>query len=217
MDFTRERTIDGALSEWDDFGKLVRSLSPEDWDSPTRCEGWQVRDVANHVVGTVAEVAAGTVGSKTPEEEAAERRGHSPDDTAAELETSLAAVQPLIEATDDAAWDGPSMVPELTIRQGVATLWYDTFVHADDIRAALGLPSQVGPGLEASVAYVAWQLEEQGWGPATLALDGTDQYEIGGGGEKVEGDPLTFVLAATGRTDPVQLGLGETVNLYREG
>ena len=38
----------------------------------------------------------------------------------------------------------------------------------------------------------------------------------GGGGQRVTGDPLEFVLAATGRTDPGALGLDETVNVYRE-
>ena len=93
------------------LGKLIRSLSPEDWDATTRCDGWQVQDVANHVVGTVAEVAAGTVGQKTPEEEAAAGRGQSPDETARELDESLAAVAPLIDAIDDDAWEGPARCP----------------------------------------------------------------------------------------------------------
>ena len=29
------------------------------------------------------------------------------------------------------------------------------------------------------------------------------------------GDPLAFVLAATGHADPAPLGLDETVNIYR--
>jgi hypothetical protein len=31
----------------------------------------------------------------------------------------------------------------------------------------------------------------------------------------VSGDPLAFVLAATGRSDPGALGLDESVNVYR--
>ena len=77
MDFTRERSIDGT-DRVGGLGKLIRSLSPEDWDATTRCDGWQVQDVANHVVGTVAEVAAGTVRQKTPEEEAAARAASHP-------------------------------------------------------------------------------------------------------------------------------------------
>ena len=50
-------------------------------------------------------------------------------------------IQPLLDALDDDMWNGPSGVPDLTFGRGVLTLWYDAFVHADDIRAALGQPS----------------------------------------------------------------------------
>jgi hypothetical protein len=38
--------------------------------------------------------------------------------------------------------------------------------------------------------------------------------DIGGGGEKITGDPLEFVLVATGRADPSPWGLDESVNIY---
>jgi uncharacterized protein (TIGR03083 family) len=31
--------------------ELLASLSTEDWDRPTRCEGWSVKDVADHILG----------------------------------------------------------------------------------------------------------------------------------------------------------------------
>ena len=49
-----------------------------------------------------------------------------------------------------------------------------------------------------------------------LSLDGIDEVAIGGGGDRrVTGDPLTFVLVATGRANPSALGLDDTVNIYR--
>ncbi len=95
-------------------------------------------------------------------------------------------------------WAGPSGVPDLTLGEGVLTLWYDTYVHADDIRAAIGQESERGDGLEASVAYLAAQLTKKSWGPATLALAGVDRYDVSGGGPAITGDALQFVLAATG-------------------
>ena len=88
----------------------------------------------------------------------------------------------LLGALDDEAWAGPSGLPDLTLGRGVLTLWYDTYVHADDIRAALGRPSERGPGLDASVAYLAEELERRGLGPATIALDGLPAHTIGTGG-----------------------------------
>jgi hypothetical protein len=111
-------------------------------------------------------------------------------------------------------WNGPSGVPDLTFGAGVHLLWYDAFVHADDIRAAIGRPSVTGPGLDASVEYLAGELESRGWGPATLALSGQARRDIGGGGREVSGEPLAFVLAATGRIDPATLDLDPDVNIY---
>jgi hypothetical protein len=62
---------------------------------------------------------------------------------------------------------------------------------------------------------VAYHLDDQGWGPATLALDGMPEVQIGDGGERVSGNPGLFVLAATGRGNPADFGLDDTVNIYR--
>jgi hypothetical protein len=64
------------------------------------------------------------------------------------------------------------------------------------------------------VHHVADFLQESSWGPATLALDGVEVIDVRGGGAKVTGDPVEFVLAATGRADPSPLGLDESVNIY---
>ena len=58
-------------------------------------------------------------------------------------------------------------------------------------------------------------LDRDGWRAATLAFDGMPVIEVSGGGEKITGDTLAFVLAATGRADPATVGLDETVNIYR--
>ena len=65
-----------------------------------------------------------------------------------------------------------------------------------------------------SVAYLARMLALKGWGPATLALDGLPEHDIGAGGRTVTGDPHQFVLVATGRADPATLGLDASVNVY---
>ena len=77
-----------------------------------------------------------------------------------------------------------------------------------------GLPATGGLGVEASVEYLAEQLETRGWGPATLALDDMEKLPVGEGGPAVTGDPFRFVLAATGRANPAELSLDETVNIY---
>src|SRR5438046_7261061 len=38
-----------AANEYDRFRELVRSLSSEDWDRPTDCERWTVKDILSHM------------------------------------------------------------------------------------------------------------------------------------------------------------------------
>jgi uncharacterized protein (TIGR03083 family) len=212
---SRSEAIDGLLAEWGSFEEMVRSLSAEEWRAPTRCASWEVRDVAGHVVGTAADALYGRTGQNTPDDQARERRERSPAEVADELASVVAAGQPILAGLDDQAWDGPSPAPGLTMRQGVETLWYDAYVHGDDILSAIGRETEGGPALRASVAHVVEALAERGWGPATLALDGLPEIAVGeGDGPRVTGDPRRFVLVATGRGDSAELGLDPTVNIY---
>jgi len=141
-------------------------------------------------------------------------RDDSPAEVAARLRAAIASIQPLLDALDDDMWNGPSGVPDLSFGRGVLTLWYDAFVHGDDIRAAVGRGSERGPGLAASVEYLAGELTTRAWGPATLVLDGVPRHEVGAGGREISGDALQFVLVATGRAEPATMGLEPGVSIY---
>jgi uncharacterized protein (TIGR03083 family) len=218
MGLGREEAIAGLQAEYEAFGALIRSLDAQQWEAPSRCQGWTAGDVARHVVGTATDVANGVVGTHTPDEEVAERKGRSAAEVADELQAAEATLRNLASVINDDVWNGPAPVPDLTMRQGILTLIYDLYVHNDDIRAAVGMPARgAGLALDASVEYLAEQLDERGWGPATLALDGREKTEINGGGDPITGDAKQFVLVACGREDPHKLGLDETVNIYAEG
>jgi uncharacterized protein (TIGR03083 family) len=193
---------------------LIDSLDTNAWDTATRCEGFLVRDVAGHVVGLAEDVVKGVPGSRNAEEEAASVRGDSPAQVAGRLRAAIASIQPLLDALDDDMWNGPSGVPDLSFGRGVLTLWYDAFVHADDIRAALGRASEAGAGLTASVEYLAGELTSRGWGPATLAFPGMPRFDVGVGGREIAGDPMQFVLVATGRAEPATMGLEPGISIY---
>ena len=221
MTLPREEVVGGFLDELGRFEALVRSLDEGAWERPSRCAGGRVADVAAHVTGQLADVNAGRFeGLGTPEvteREVAERRGRTPAQLADELHDLVAAGAATLAALDDEAWKSPAPAGILpTLGDGVEALWYDAWLHADDMRAAAGLPPERSPGLRASVIHLAALLEAGGWGPATLALDGVEEVPVGsGGGRRVTGDPHQFVLVATGRADPATLGLDETANVYR--
>lgn len=220
MTLARTEVVPGYQQELADFVELLRSLSPDEWERPTRCEGWRVADVAAHIVGTLSDIVHGRLEGLTNPETVArhvdERRGRSAGDVADELEQVAKLGADILGAFDDESWEAPSPGDfGFTLGYGIETLWYDTYVHADDIRVATGRPTVTGPGLRASVHHIAVQLAGRGWGPATLALDGIEEVPVGdGGGRRVTGDPHTFVLVATGRQDPSVLGLDERVNIY---
>jgi uncharacterized protein (TIGR03083 family) len=208
-------------AQYQSFADLVRPLSPGAWETPTRCEGWRVADVAAHVVGQLTDVInlrlEGLGTAEVTARQVDERRGRSPAELADELAQSAKAGADIVASFDDAAWEGPAPGGVAgTLGFGIEALWYDAFLHADDIRAALGRESVLGDGLLVSLSHLGQILSDQGWGPATLSFTGIGEFPVrGGGGRTVSGDPLAFVLAATGRSDPGALGLDESVNVYR--
>jgi uncharacterized protein (TIGR03083 family) len=220
MTLPRTEIEPGILAELASFHALLEHLDDRAWATPTRCEGWTVANVASHVVGQMADVVGGRLeGLGSPEataREVAEREGRTSADLAQELVDVTKQAAELLAVFDDAAWNATAPGGYTgTLGEGVEALWYDTWAHADDIRAALRQPPERGPGLRAGLHHVAENLEVQGWGPATLALDDVEEIPIGAGGTKVSGDPYDFVLVATGRGDPATFGLDETVNIYR--
>lgn len=222
MALSRDEVGKGLVVELEGFERLVRSLSPTEMTRTTRCEGWTVADVAAHLIGTMADITQGRIeGQGTPEAtegQVVERRGRPAAELADELRQAADVTPGLLAAFDDDAWGRPAPGGyDMTLGEAVEALWYDAYVHADDIRAAAGRPTERTDGLKASVSHVADLLTRKGWGPATLALDGLPEFTVGvgdGRGHRIEGDPFEFLLAATGRAEPAVLGLDATVNVY---
>jgi uncharacterized protein (TIGR03083 family) len=209
------------VTEYEDFGKLLRSLSAQQWATPSRCEGWTVADVAGHVVGQLTDVTNlrldGLGTTEATQRQVDERRGRTAAELADELEQSTKTAADLAASFDDAAWDaeGPQGGGQ-TLGFGLEALWFDTYLHADDIRASIGQSTPTTAGLAPSVSHLAQVLTDQGWTPAAIRLDGIQEFTVsGGGGKVVEGDPMTFILVASGRAPASTLGLDEAVNIYR--
>ena len=237
MALPRTDVTTGLLEELAQFKALVTSLSPEEWATLSRCTGWTVGDVAAHVIGGMADVAAFRLeGLGTPEvtaRQVAERHGRSPAELADELGATIKATADLLSAFNDEAWE--MQAPggfDMTLGEGVEALWHDAWLHGDDILAAVGRPSDRGDGMQASVSHIADVLTREGWGPAVLALDGLPEFPVNGGSgngssqgsprgfgglrrSRFTGDPLEFVLAATGRAEPESAGLDDSANIYR--
>lgn len=201
MALPRSQVSDGLLAELDRFEQLIRPLDEAEWTAPSRCEGWTVGDVARHVIGSIADVAAGQVdGLGTPEvteREVAERAGRSATELADECAEVRKAAAGLLPMFDDDAWAAPAPGGyEGTLGDGVEALWYDTWLHADDIRSSLGRPTETGDGLAGALSHVAFELRKRGQDDAVV------------------GDPVTWLLVATGRLEPSVIGAGAPIDIY---
>ena len=141
MTLERSVVVPGVLVEYRSFGELLGGLSDEQWQSPSRCAGWSVADVAGHVVGQLSDVTAFRLeGLGTPEATARqveERRGRTAADLAEELGATTRTAADLIGSFDDDAYnaEGPQRNGQ-TLGYGIESLWFDTFLHADDIRVS---------------------------------------------------------------------------------
>jgi uncharacterized protein (TIGR03083 family) len=202
MALARPIVCDGLLDELDRFEALLRDLSPRDWEQPTRCSEWTVGDVARHVVGTISDIAAGRMDIlQQPERALIERQGRTATEIADECAQARAATAKMLPLLEDAAWDGPSPGGyDGTLGDGVEALWYDAFLHADDIRDALGLPTVLSSGLEAACSHVRFELGKRGWNGELPADDA---------------EAMDFVLAATGRADATHLA-SKPLNIYAD-
>jgi uncharacterized protein (TIGR03083 family) len=221
MTLSRDVVIPGMLEEYRSFEELLRGLSAQQWETASRCDGWRVGDVAAHVVGQLSDVVnlrlEGLGSPEVTKRQVDERRGQTPGDLADELGASTKVAGDLAPSFDEAAWSGP--VPgggSGTLGFGLEALWFDTYLHGDDVRSAVGQTRPSDDGTRPSVSHIAQVLSDQEWGPAELAFPGLEVFPIsGGGGRTITGDAFSFILASTGRGQPAAFDLDESVNIYR--
>jgi uncharacterized protein (TIGR03083 family) len=205
MALARTVVSEGLIDELTRFEEQVRSLNETQWNTPSRCEGWTVGDVARHVIGSMADVAAGRLdGLGTPEvtkREVDERAGRSPAELADECAEVTKAAAGMLPLFDDAAWAGPGPGGfDGTLGDGVEALFYDTWMHGEDIRAALGQAPVLSSGFTAARSHVAWDLRR--------VADWKGEMP------KADKDAYTFIMVATGRADASTLGAGAPPNIY---
>lgn len=172
---------------------LLEELPDADWDSPSLCEGWRVRDVAGHlaVVPTITTrrmIAAAPKAGFNPDRIntliATQEGSRPPDDLLALLRRHA---------------DGRRTAKVLDVRNSL----FDVIVHSQDIALPLGRDFPVPVAATHRGLQRVW---EMGWpfnarkrlGAVTLRATDTD-WQVGAGPE-VSGPALALLLLLTGRT-----------------
>ena len=200
-------TLEMARAERRDFADFCAALSPADWDAPSLCAGWRVRDVVAHVVSYEGLGAAGFAGRLV--------RGRlNPHRANREAVTRLAERSPgqLLELLR-AAQDPTGLLTAFGGRIVLA----DTLIHHQDLRRPLGMPRAVPPerllvalplALLAPVIGGAWRIRG-------VRLVATDLDWSWGAGPEARGPGEAVLMAVSGRRGAAVDLQGPGVDLLR--
>ena len=150
-------TLVAALhEEFDALIELGRQLDEAQWETPTECPGWRVKDLYSHVVGTElmllgrpdetvevegAEHVANDIG-RFNEVSVLLRRDLAGADVLAELESVVTERTAALDAMTQADFDAESFTPagRDTYGRFMQIRVFDCWIHEQDAREALGLP-----------------------------------------------------------------------------
>jgi uncharacterized protein (TIGR03083 family) len=212
---TTASTIDFSTRLWaevTDIGLLLRQLDEEQWNSPSLCEGWRVRDVVGHMLyGHTTPFRRVVVG-------ALRFRGNV-------QRASLTLSRELADACSPEQlaerWDR-ELVAEHTNRGlgrvvSAKVAFLDHLIHHQDIRRPLGVPRvipddrllgalELVPGTQSPIFSTRKVVRD-------LRLEATDVEWSAGDGPLVAGPGEAIVLAAAGRRSALADLAGEGVEL----
>ncbi|WP_067677441.1 TIGR03086 family metal-binding protein [Nocardia miyunensis] len=142
---------------FDAVGELIAQIEPEQWDAPTPCTEWTVRDVVRHLVGLNLLFAALVDGGPMPDQ----REDHLGTDPLGAYRASAAAVTAAFGAPGvlDKTFSGPlgdaTGLGRLRIRMA------DLLTHGWDLARATGIRADLPEDLvEESLAYIRVQMAE---------------------------------------------------------
>jgi uncharacterized protein (TIGR03083 family) len=203
--------IEQLAETWASIDALAQTLTAREWTTATACPGWTVADQMSHLVGTES-MLAGYPGP--PAEEATEVPDHvrndigrsneqwvlryrqsDPNQLLADFRKVTAERLEQLRARSESDWDAPSWTPvgKSTYRRFMQIRVFDSWVHEQDMRRALGKPDH-GEG----------EATEQSIDEIERALG----YIVGKRGGAPEGSRVSFEL-----TGPVH----RTIHVAIEG
>lgn len=195
MEMTDVDAMRLARDERADLADFLSGLSPEQWDAPTLCSRWRVREVVAHIIsyddlstlGLVGRFARGRLLPDRVNELGVRRfDALDPDELLAEFRSHLDPVG-------------------LTAGFGGRVALVDGLIHHQDIRRPLGQPRDVPVERLAAALPFARSAPPIGafWRARGLRLVATDLGWVAGRGLVVEGPAEALLLAIAGRAHAV--------------
>jgi uncharacterized protein (TIGR03083 family) len=155
------------VQAWHDSASAITTLLPtldeSEWEAPTDCPGWTVKDVAAHLAHLENELATGVVASTDPsmtemvsaytQAGVEARRDHTTEEIVSEFAEAVAVREQELQSLNE---DPESPAP--VTPGGISWSWdtllrnraIDVWVHEQDIRRAVGKPG----GMDSAGAQV---------------------------------------------------------------
>lgn len=227
-----------ALAEQQaELSSVLDGLTVDQWHAPTRCEGWDVKDVVLHVAQTnemaiasvegrfedfLTEMGRGLAPAADVDEGAArmvERdRAMSNDEVHSRYTTGAGDLLALVQAADPhtrVQW----VAGTLSVRTLTTTRLAETWIHTGDVAEAVDASLAPGDRLQ-HIARLAWRTLPYAFSREGRTLAGPVAFElVGPGGEPwtfrpdepavttIRGDGVELCNVAARRVDPTATGL----------
>jgi uncharacterized protein (TIGR03083 family) len=180
-----------ARDERKDFAAFLATLSPQQWEAPTLCASWRVRDVVAHVISYEELGVRGLAGrfakgwflpNRVNAVCLAEYNTRSPEEL-------LALFNDHVEPRG------------LTAAFGGMIALVDGVIHQQDIRRPLGMPREIPAErlLPALKAALTAPVLRGFWRVRGLRLEATDLDWSTGNGPEVRGKAEALLMAIAGR------------------
>lgn len=172
---------------------LLEGLSPEEWETRTRCGDWRVRDLAAHLT-VAARFSYGQV-----VREMVRARGNwnrmIHDSALREAELPVGEIVANLRSTVGSRRLAPTTSPREPL--------LDLLVHGQDIALALGRERPVPPAAARDAADRVWTMRfpPRPWPLPKARLVATDIEWTRGEGETVSGPITSLLLLLTGRPE----------------
>lgn len=157
----------------DRLARVLSTLSDEEWETESRCQGWSVQDVGEHLVGVnqfwQISIEAGLRGEPTqflasfdpvtvPAAMVERARGEPPAATLEKLVQTNEGLASLLASFSDGDWEKVAEAPpgHLTMDAVCAHGLWDAWIHERDVLLPLGLAQEIeADEVATALAYVA--------------------------------------------------------------
>ncbi|HZJ26738.1 MAG TPA: maleylpyruvate isomerase family mycothiol-dependent enzyme [Acidimicrobiia bacterium] len=232
-----DEVLSALAAQHAELAELIAPLDEAGWRRPTPCDGWDVADVVVHLTQTdglalasvsgdfaaYLDLVAGELGSATSIDEAADlmvarARGRPGAAIRDEWQVSAGALRGAFAAGDLHArvqW----VAGELAVATLATTRLAETWIHAGDVAAALGITREPTDRCR-HIARLAWRTLPYAFANAERQLHGPVAFELRSPTETrwdfvpdvapltiIRGDAVELCRVAARRVDPAETEL----------